>query len=112
MAKKKGVNASAEIHWSSTTNSKATNKEVKDALAKRGLTVTDALVSNVRSRLGLATKRRRKKKGAKGTAVTKVAAKGVDSVSVSKLLEASSFAAKVGGVDAAKKLLDTLARFK
>ncbi len=96
----------------------ATATVVIPALAKEGITVSSALVSNTRSRL--------KKAGATNKSVTKKnAAKPAipitteessraagDRLSVDDLVEAKKLADELGGIDEARDALDVLERLR
>ena len=99
-----GVNKSQAIRDYLQTSPNAGPKEVCGALAKMGIRVAPAQVSNVKTALakksGVRPVRRRK--------ATSAARSSSDSVSVAALVETHQFVDKVGGIGAAKQLLATL----
>ena len=98
-AKVKKQTKSGAVREYLAKNPAAGPTEVSKALKSRGIAVTPAHVSNV-------------KQTAKRKPATKRAAKAVpqDSVSLVQLVEARRFAERVGGVDAAVGLLQSLGK--
>ncbi len=88
MAKKRRVNKSQAVREYLKTNRKATNSEVADALAKKGIRLTPHYVAIVKSQ----SKRRRR-------AVKKVVAKR--GVSIPEIKAALALLKATGSVDAA-----------
>lgn len=110
--KKKGVNKSQAIRDYVEKNPSARNVDVVEGLAKDGVKVAPAQVSAVRARAESKRKGPKRKQKAKRNAATSAANKrsaavqtNGDQVSLSSLLKARSFAAEVGGVEAAIDLL-------
>ena len=119
MAKKKrggrgkgGVNKSEAIRDYLTKNSDAGPKEIKEALKKRGVDVTDSLVSQVK--YNSATSKKAKKRGRpKGQKATPASRRGrppamSNGVSFDALFEAKTLADRLGGVDRAKEAVSML----
>ena len=98
VSKKKsgGVNKSQAIRDYLKSHPNAGPTEVCKELKKKGLTIAPALVSNVK-RAMLGKKRGAARGGRRG-----------DTVSMSALIEASEFVAKVGGIEQAEQILKTL----
>lgn len=117
MAKKKasGPNKSAAIREYLKTHPDAGPTEVATELKKKGIDVALALVSNVKAAMLGRKKKKKKKKGAKpgpkpGAGRVGRPAGPSDKVSLSHLIEAQEFAAKVGGVEQAQALLKALGK--
>jgi arginine repressor len=107
-AKKKPVNKSQAIRDYLKTHKNAGSKEVQAALAKKGIKVTAALVSNVKSNA--------KKKKNTGTKVkVRVVKKAVERTPLQELKEAGSLMVKAvelvmsAGAAEAKQLISTAA---
>jgi hypothetical protein len=101
MAKKRGgTNLSAEIRKYVAANPKAKPKAVAEALTAAGIKVTpvyvSTIVSNDRRKSGKG-KRRGRKAAAKGDLFA-------------NLLQAKKLVDKLGGIDAARAAIDTLAK--
>ena len=102
MAKKAGgPNKSKAIRAYKSTHKRSKPKEIAEALAKEGVTVTPAFVSTV-----LSTARRKKGKG--GRRSPGKAARGGDAYS--HLIQARKLADQMGGVEKARAALDALAK--
>lgn len=106
MGKKKGgVNKSAEIRQMFMENPKLTAKEVVEAMAAKGLDVTETLVYLNKGKV-LGRKRRRKR-------AQQLAAKVVETTgrtdALATILKVKSLAADVGGLKKLKALIDALA---
>lgn len=115
MAKKKasGPNKSAAIRDYLKTHPEAGPTEVATELKKKNIDVALALVSNVKaSMLGRKKKKKKKKSAKPGAKPGRVGrpAGASDKVSLSHLIEAQEFAAKVGGVEQAQALLKALGK--
>ncbi|QDV72080.1 hypothetical protein [Botrimarina mediterranea] len=119
MAKKKasGPNKSEAIREYLKSHPDAGPTEVATELKKKGIDVALALVSNVKAAMLGRKKKKKKKKGAKpGPKTGRVGrpagrpAGPTDKVSLSHLIEAQDFAAKVGGVEQAQALLKALGK--
>lgn len=103
MAKKKtedeGVNKSAEIRTYLGVNPTAKPKQVVAALAEKGISVTPAFVSTLKSndsrKAGSGNKPGRRSNGVKGTEL---------------LVAAKKFADQAGGVESAQEALAILAK--
>ena len=106
MAKKKArVNKSQAIRDFMAANPDAAPKDVEAALGKKGIKVSSGLVCTVRANA--------KDKPKKAAVKKKVAAKkppASDEISLGALLGAKKLAQQLGGVEAAKKAIDALAR--
>ncbi|TWU00155.1 hypothetical protein Pla108_11000 [Botrimarina colliarenosi] len=118
MAKKRanGPNKSAAIREYLKSKPDAGPTEVATELKKKGIDVALALVSNVKAAM-LGKKKKKKKRakpgpktGAKSGRPVGRPAGATDKVSLSHLIEAQEFAAKVGGVDQAQSLLKALGK--
>jgi hypothetical protein len=92
MAKKTGVNKTQAVKEYLKANRKAKNKEVVDALAKKGITITANYVGNIK-----ATHNTRRK------AMRKVAAKG--GIDILQVKAALAFLKLTGSVKAATQAL-------
>ena len=109
MAKKSGVNKSKAIRDYYAANPNAKPMEVSAALKKKGVDVTPAFVSTIRS-----TSKKKKTVGKPGRpAGTKNARPGRPSgrggeVSFASLLKVKSIVDEMGGVDEARAALDAL----
>jgi hypothetical protein len=85
--------------------------EVANALKKEGIEISAAHVSNVKAAM-------KRKAGSNGQAARgrgrrgRPAAGGSDAVSISSLIEARSFANRVGGVEKASALIAALAKLQ
>lgn len=126
MAKKRkgrgtdGVNKSAEVRNYLAANPTAGPSETSDALKKMGIDATPQLVSNIKAKLGLVKKRRKRKKGARATAVAAAALGGMDSgVSEAALKslkknmrEVAKLSKQLGGYDQVRVALDVLREFQ
>jgi hypothetical protein len=115
VAKKKaaGPNKSAAIREYLKSKPDAGPTEVANELKKKGVDVALALVSNVKAAMLGRKKKKKKKKGPKpGPKTGRVGrpADPSDKVSLSHLVEAQQFAAKVGGVEKAQALLRALGK--
>jgi CelD/BcsL family acetyltransferase involved in cellulose biosynthesis len=119
VAKKKasGPNKSAAIRDYLKTHPDAGPTEVATELKKKNIDVALALVSNVKAAMLGRKKKKKKKKSAKpgpkpGGKTGRVGrpAGASDKVSLSHLIEAQEFAAKVGGVEQAQALLKALGK--
>ena len=118
MARKRGDKSEA-IREYLNADPKAGPTKVVGELKKKGMTVTVPLVSNVKSRMlaknGKPTRRGRKpgpkRRGRPpGPQARRGRKPANEMVAVSRLLEARNFADKVGGVEQAVTLLQTLAK--
>ena len=112
MAKKKGgPNKSQAIRDYLKSKPDAGPTEIVKELKKKGMTLTPALVSNVKAAmLGKkpGKKKRRGKPGPKPGA--KRTARVADKVSLSDLLDAREFVDKVGGAEQAQALIKALGK--
>lgn len=110
MAKKKagGPNKSQAIRDYLKTKPQAGPTEIVKELKKKGMTLTPALVSNVKAAM-LGKKPGKKRRGKPGPKPgAKKAAAATDKVSLSALIDARDFVEKVGGVAQAQALLKAL----
>ena len=112
MAKRK-VNKSQEIRDFVSSNRKASAKAVVDAMQKKGIKVTAAMVANVKSKAGLTRGRRGRPRTAIGGtngSVRRVGrpAKQNREVALESLIEAKRFVAKVGSVQQAVEVIRAL----
>lgn len=110
--KTKGVNRSQEIRDYLAEHPNAPVKEIIEALGKRGIQVSQGLVSNVKYTSGPKRRGRRKKKRAvarrsprKRTTATR---RGTSGISASDLIEAKKLADQLGGIREARQALDAL----
>ena len=115
MAKKKasGPNKSEAIREYVKAHPDAGPTKVAAELKKNGIDVALALVSNVKgTMLGKKKKKKKKKRVKPGPKTGRVGrpAGASDKVSLSALVEAREFAAKVGGVEQAQALLKALGK--
>jgi hypothetical protein len=92
MAKKNGINKTQAIREYFKANKKATNKEVVDAMAKKGITVSANYVSTIKT-----------KHNKRGKVAKKAMASG--EIGVSEIKAALSFLKAVGSVSAARQAL-------
>ena len=105
---RKKVNKSQAIRDYRAKHPQAGPTEVSRALARRGIKVSPALVSNVASTAG-----GKRKKKAKTVRRKSNGAVGGESVRVADLVAAQQFVERVGGIDSARMLLkaiETLSR--
>lgn len=110
MAKRK-VNKSQAIRDFADANPDAGPKAIVEGLAKKGIKVAPALVSNVKTAAAnkkAGGKKPGRKPGRPAGSTAKAKAGSSDSVSLNALLDGQNFAEKVGGVEEAKKILTTL----
>lgn len=126
MAKKKSgkaVNKSAAVRESLAKNPEATNSEVIEELAKKGITVTPAMISTIRSRQKKTAKKRpasTKRRGVKKrTAKKKVSrkkrtttARADDTVTIAELEKASAYLKSIGDVDRAITLVKAVSKLQ
>lgn len=104
MAKKSGgPNKSEAIRKYKASHGDAGPKEVAEGLSKEGIKVTSAFVSTV-----LSNDKRKGGKGKRGRKPGRRRAAG--SSSLDQLMLAKRLAEQMGGVDAARSALDTLAK--
>lgn len=104
MAKKRGdTNLSAEIRKYVAANPKAKPKAVAEGLAEAGIKVTPVYVSTIVSN--------DRRKSGKGKRRGRKAAASVKGDLVETLLQAKKLVDTLGGIDAAKAALNTLAKF-
>ena len=106
--KKKSVNVSKSVRDYASANKSAKPKDISAALKKQGIVASPNYVSNILSTAKRAKGKPGRKKRARAAAP--VAAGGNISDVIASLVEAKKFAAKVGGIDAARKALDALAK--
>ena len=117
MAKKKAVtvNKAQAIRDYLQMHPEATATIVIPALAKEGITVSSALVSNTRSRLkkaGATKKATKKRVARKKTTRKKVTRPSVLSLSANDLFEAKKLVDKLGSLDGARKAIETLEQLR
>ena len=110
MAKKKtGVSKSQAIRNYLATNPKATPNEIVAALGKKGIKVSPGLAGNVKYTSGL--KRRKKKTGKKRVVKRRrPGRRSVAKLSADDLLAARQLADQLGGIQEARRALETLER--
>ena len=110
MAKAK-VNLSQAVRDFLTANPKAKAREVVDALAKTGITVKEGLVYAVKG--SMKEKKQRKKRVARAAmaAAAKSSSNGAmaKSDAITMIREVRALAAKAGGFEKLKELVDALA---
>lgn len=108
--KKRSTNKSQAIRDYLAKKPSATASEVVPELKKKGITVTPGLVSNIKSTSG--PKRRRKKKAGKKKVVKRrrPGRRAAVTLSADDLMAAKQLADQLGGIQAARKALDTLER--
>jgi hypothetical protein len=107
MAKKRtGVNKSQAIRDFLSTNPEATGSEITAALAKKGIKVSPGLASNVKYTSGP----KRKKKTSKNKVVKRrlPGRRSASELSANDLLAAKQLADQLGGIQEARRALDTL----
>jgi len=115
--KKSQVNKSAAIREYAAANPSAKPREIAEALAAQGISVTSHIVSQVlynAKKKGNGS-RPRKKALRRAASVTKAAGRRGQHAAdgaVEMLFEAKRLADLVGGIDRAKQLLDQLARLQ
>ncbi len=118
MAKKKAVavNKAQAIRDYLQMHPEATATIVIPALAKEGITVSSALVSNTRSRLkkaGASKKSATKKRVARKKATRKTVTRpSVSALSAKDLFEAKTLVDKLGSIDGARKAIETLEQLR
>jgi hypothetical protein len=100
--KSKPASKSALIRLFLSDNPKAGPKEIKEALAAKGVEVTDSLISQV--------KYSKKRRGAKGRRKKALAGHGVGNGLMEDLVAAKNLADQMGGVEKARSALELLAR--
>ena len=109
MAKTRGVKSQA-IREHLEANPKAMAKEVVDALAEKGIEVTEGLVYSVKG--GLKEKKQRRRRvvrAAQAAAATSNGKPGSNADAVTLVREVKALAAKAGGYEKLKELVDALA---
>jgi len=105
---KSGVNKAHEIREQfAAQGANARPKDVIAALAEKGIKVSSAQVSNIKSKLGGKSNRKVGRKSGR-----KAQAGSNGAVSLAALLDAKRLAQKMGGVEAAKRALDVLVRLQ
>ncbi len=113
MARKK-INVSEKIREYIAANPDARVNEIVAGLKAQKLNVSASLVSGVRQRVKGAPAKKKKLGRPAGKPGRKPAAKPVakanDMVSMSALIDAKAFVAKVGGIETAQELIKTLAK--
>lgn len=113
MARKK-INVSEKIREYIGANPDARVSEIVAGLKEQKLNVSASLVSGVRQRVKGAPAKKKKRGRPAGKPGRKPGVKAVakvnDMVSMSALIEAKAFVAKVGGVEAAQDLIKTIAK--
>jgi len=114
MAKKSKVNKSQAVRDYAAEHPDAKPAEISAALAEMGIQVSPQAVSTIKyqaaKKTGAPKRRGRPRKAAKGAAAP--ARSNGRSGDLSDLLAAKALADQVGGVEQAKKLLDTLAKLR
>ncbi len=114
MAKRK-INKSQAVLAYMADNPDAKPKAVAEALATKGITVTPGAVSTIKfqaAKKGDAPAAKRPGRPAKTGKSAKSAAKSGGNSNLDQLIAAKELADRVGGVDEAKRLLDTLAKLR
>jgi arginine repressor len=107
MAKRKnGINKSEEIRQMLNANQKVTAKEVKDALAAKGIKVSDKLYYLVKGKM--LGKQARKKKAHKTAAKVAVSTGLGSADALSTILKVKKWAGEVGGLKNLKALVEAL----
>lgn len=100
--KKREVNKTAAVAELLASKKNASPKELAEALNAKGIDISAAYVSTIKTNL-------KKKKGRKAGRGRR---SGGDEVSLATLVEAKKLAEKLGGVEVAKQALDALARLQ
>lgn len=103
MAKKNGVNKSAEIRAILDKDPKTPAKEIVAALSAKGIKVSQNLIYFIKAKMGA---RRRKARRQKAVATAR---SGGGSDPVQLVLKVRELAAQAGGIRNLKKLVDVLA---
>lgn len=103
MAKKSGVNKSAEIRAILDKNPKTPAKEIVAALSDKGIKVSQNLIYFIKAKMGA---RRRKARRQKAVATARISG-GSDPVQL--VLKVRELATQAGGIRNLKKLVDVLA---
>jgi hypothetical protein len=103
MAKRRGINKSQAIRDYLKEDPRATPKVIKEEMARRGITVTDSLVSLVKYKSG-SRRRGRKRRGGR------VARSAANSFSGSDLLAVKAIMERMGSVDRVKEALSVVER--
>lgn len=109
---KRGVNKTAEIMAACKANPKAGPTEIAETLKKKGVDVTAAYVSSVKT----ARKQKRKGKGRKKSRATKQTrttgrnGHAGDTFSMNDLLEAKKLVDRLGGIEQARNAVQALAK--
>lgn len=110
--RKRKINKSQKIPDYLAANGSAGPTLVAKALKADGITVSTAMVSTIRSKLGL-VKRRRKRRKQQAVVLSNGAAQSLNVLQVAKLLKAAKrLAAELGGIKEAKAALDALGVLK
>jgi hypothetical protein len=106
MAKRRKINMSQAIRHYLATNPSATPSVIKEALAKKGIKVSDSLISQVKYKPASSNGRRKPKR-----ATGRVVGRG-HAVNMALLLGAKAIADRLGGVGRAKEALALLERLQ
>ena len=104
---KSAVNRSQAIRDYLAANASAKTAEIKEALAKNGIKVSDSLISAVKYKK---PKGKRGKKRGRPAGAANVAS--VDSISVDSLVAIAKVVKQVGGIDVAAKAIGVLRRMQ
>ncbi|MEX2188208.1 MAG: hypothetical protein WD875_15485 [Pirellulales bacterium] len=112
---KAGVNLSESIREYLKMVPKASPTEIKQALAAKGIKVSDSLISAVKYRKTTGKKKKGRKKGrpaGAATATKKAAAAAGSSISIDSLVAASKLVETLGGVENAVKAINVLKKLQ
>lgn len=110
---KDGVNKTAEINKYLAESPNASPKEVAEALSARGIEISAAYVSTIKSNAKRKTKSAGGAGGGRGRRGRRPAAAAgapVGGSLIDTLIKAKKLAEELGGVDEARRILDALAR--
>lgn len=111
---KSGVNRSEAIREYLKMDPKASHADIKQALAAKGIKVSDSLISAVKYRKPTGKKKKpgRKKGRSADAAAKKTAKKPASTISIDSLVAASKLVDTLGGVENAAKALNVLKQLR
>ncbi len=111
MAKRK-VNKSEAIRNFVSENRTASAKEVAEALKKKGIVVTTAMIANVKSKAGLTRSRRGRPRKVTGSQTVGRGAAAKGDVALDTLIEAKRLVAKAGSAQRAVEVIRALEKLE